>query len=355
MSIDSSVRFTVFASGPGGKSFVEKQVDFPTPGRNDVAVAITSCSVCYTDTLYAIQHEDQVVGHEAIGRVVFKGEDVTNVDIGDIVGLGYIRSTCLQCSFCLSGQENICPSRKTFADGLGGFANAIIWDSRFVFKIPESIEPRHAGPLTCAGAAVFAALYGYNVSPTSTVGVIGIGGLGHLAIKFAKAWGCKVVAISSTRDKEDDARSFGAHEFIYTQKPITSRTKMDFILNTVSGDLPWDAVVDLLDANGTLINMGLAGKDTMEIPYIPALFRQSSLVASRHVVKKMLDFAALHQIKPEIEELDMDVMVTDHPVMTVDIPYNSEETLGCSEACRRVQEQQARYRIVLNVPERLAL
>jgi D-arabinose 1-dehydrogenase-like Zn-dependent alcohol dehydrogenase len=100
-----------------------------------------------------------------------------------------------------------------------------------------------------------------------------------LSAKNAQSYSFLVVAISSTRDKEDDARSFGAHEFIYTQKPITSRTKMDFILNTVSGDLPWDAVVDLLDANGTLINMGLAGKDTMEIPYMPALFRQSKTFA----------------------------------------------------------------------------
>ncbi|KAF9364464.1 hypothetical protein BGX34_001393 [Mortierella sp. NVP85] len=340
MALDSGVSYTAFASGPEGKSFIEKQVELPRLSRNDVAVVIICCGVCYTDTMCAAQHEGKVVGHEVIGRVEFKGEGVSNVNIGDIVGLGYIRSTCLQCSFCLSGQENMCPDRKTFADGVGGFANASVWDSRFVYKIPETIEPRHAGPLTCAGAAVFAALYGYNVSPTSTVGVVGIGGLGHLAIKFAKAWGCKVVAISPTRDKECDARSFGAHEFICTKEPITSRTRMDYILNTVSGDAPWGIIVDLLEINGTLINLGLASKDTMEIPYMPALFKQlkvvGSLVASRHVVKKMFDFAALHQIKPEIEELDMDVT-------------------GCSEAFRRVREQQVRYRIVLNVPARLAL
>lgn len=226
MALDSGVSYTAFASGPEGKSFVEKQVELPRLSRNDgnttrlalqlfifivvrkemahfmstllvfsgikiVAVVIICCGVCYTDTMCAAQQEDKVVGHEVIGRVEFKGEGVSNVNIGDIVGLGYIRSTCLQCSFCLSGHENMCPDRKTFADGVGGFANASVWDSRFVYKIPETIEPRHAGPLTCAGAAVFAALYGYNVSPASTVGVVGIGGLGHLAIKFAKAWGCK--------------------------------------------------------------------------------------------------------------------------------------------------------------------
>lgn len=136
-------------------------------------------------------YEDHVVGHEIIGRVESKGEDVTNVEVGDVVGFGYIRSTCLNCKHCHSGQENLCERRTTFSEGVGGFANASVWDSRFVYKIPESIKPCHAGPLTCAGASVFGALYGYNVSPTATVGVVGIGGLGHLAIKFAKAWGCK--------------------------------------------------------------------------------------------------------------------------------------------------------------------
>lgn len=135
--------------------------------------------------------EGEVVGHEAIGRVVSKGEDVSNVDVDDVVGFGYLRSTCLNCTYCLSGEENLCSHRVTFTGGIGGMANAAVWDSRFVYKIPIAIEPRHAGPLICAGASVFGALYGYNISPTSTVGVVGLGGLGHLAIKFAKAWGCK--------------------------------------------------------------------------------------------------------------------------------------------------------------------
>ncbi|KAF9428311.1 hypothetical protein BGZ94_002818 [Podila epigama] len=331
---------TAFASAPGGKTFIQKSIELPVLGRNDVAVAIICCSVCYTDTMYAAMIEGSVVGHEIIGRVEFKGEDVTNVEVGDIVGFGYIRSTCLNCKHCHSGQENMCESRTTFSDGIGGFANASVWDSRFVYKIPPSIEPRHAGPLTCAGASVFGALYGYNVRPTDTVGVVGLGGLGHLGIKFAKAWGCKVVAISTSADKKEDALAFGAHEFICTKDPITTTTKMDFILNTVAGDLPWEDFIGLLETNGTLINLGVSSKGTMEIPYMPHLFKQlkvvGSLVASRHVVVKMLEFAARHNIKPEIEELDMTVK-------------------GCREAFRRVTEQKARYRVVLNVPEHLAL
>lgn len=223
--------YTAFAAGPGGQSFVQKRLELPKLGLFDgktrsfthplhghftmhfvyttfidltpctptlslhpfhvVAVAIICCGVCYTDTMYAAMAEGMVVGHEIVGRVEFKGEAVTNVDIGDTIGFGYIRSTCLECQFCLSGQENMCPKRTTFTDGIGGLANASVWDSRFVYKIPSSIEPRHAGPLTCAGASVFGALYGYNISPTATIGVVGLGGLGHLAIKFAKAWGCK--------------------------------------------------------------------------------------------------------------------------------------------------------------------
>ncbi|KAI1312227.1 hypothetical protein EDD11_003212 [Mortierella claussenii] len=332
--------YTAFASGPGGKTFVEKTLALPKLGRHDVAIAIICCSVCFTDTTFASMVEGQVVGHEIVGRVEFKGPDVTNVEINDIVGFGYIRSTCLQCSYCLSGQENLCPERKTFSDGVGGMANASVWDSRFVYKIPKEIEPRHAGPLTCAGASVFGALYGYNVSPTSTVGIVGIGGLGHMAIKFAKAWGCRVVAISPTREKELDARSFGAHEFICLKDPITTTIKMDYILNTAAGEVDWEVLINLMEINGTIITLGVSPKPTIEIPYMPVLFKQlkvvGSLVASRRVVKKMLDFAALHNIKPEIQEFEMG-------------------SKGCREAFRLVTEQQVRYRAVLNVPERLAL
>ncbi|KAF9277931.1 hypothetical protein BKA57DRAFT_483268 [Linnemannia elongata] len=332
--------YTAFAAGPGGQSFVQKQLELPKLGLFDVAVAIICCGVCYTDTMYAAMAEGMVVGHEIVGRVEFKGEAVTNVDIGDTIGFGYIRSTCLECQFCLSGQENMCPKRTTFTDGIGGLANASVWDSRFVYKIPSSIEPRHAGPLTCAGASVFGALYGYNISPTATIGVVGLGGLGHLAIKFAKAWGCKVVAISSSHEKKRDALAFGAHEFICTKDPITTTTKMDYILNTHVGDLPWETFVSLLITNGTLINLGIAAKPSMEIPYMPLLFNQlkvvGSLVASRHVVNKMFEFAARHNIKPEIEEYDMTAK-------------------GCREGFKRVTEQKARYRVVLNVPRNLAL
>ncbi|KAF9197663.1 hypothetical protein BGZ49_001811, partial [Haplosporangium sp. Z 27] len=139
-----------------------------------------------------------------------------------------------------------------------------------------------------------------------------------------------IVAISSTRDKEQDARSFGAHEFICTKEPLNSTTKMDYILNTVAGNVDWEYFINLLDSNGTLINMGVSHKPTMDIPSLPTIFKQlkvvGSLVASRHVVMKMLDFAALHNIKPEIQELEMGVK-------------------GCREACRLVTEQKARYRV----------
>ena len=138
------------------------------------------------------QVDGKVVGHEAIGRVEFKGEDVTNVDVDDIVGLRYIRSTCLECSYCLSGQDNLCPSQKTFADNIGSLSNASMWDSRYVHKIPESIKPRYTGPLMCAGSSVFGALYGYNISPTATVGIVGLGGLGHLAILLRRLGDAKV-------------------------------------------------------------------------------------------------------------------------------------------------------------------
>lgn len=116
---------------------------------------------------------------------------------GDGYSFGYLKSSCLDCEQCSSGNEILCAERVRFPEGLGGFAHQAVFDARFCYKIPENIEAKHAGPLMCAGATVFSALYNYNVSPTHRIGIVGIGGLGHLALQFARAWGCHVVAIST--------------------------------------------------------------------------------------------------------------------------------------------------------------
>lgn len=209
-----------------GTTFKEESFDVPDLNPFEVYIKIKACGVCYTDLYKLAAKSDVVAGHETVGQVVETGSFVKHLKVGDIVGyvawdnyawrwtvfrflqalfdrfaffnsFGYLKWSCLDCEQCTSGNEILCPERVRFPEGLGGFAHNAVFDSRFCYKIPETIEPKYAGPLMCAGATVFSAIYNYNINPTHRVGVVGIGGLGHLALQFAKAWGCYVVAIST--------------------------------------------------------------------------------------------------------------------------------------------------------------
>ncbi|KAL1922175.1 uncharacterized protein VTP21DRAFT_9714 [Calcarisporiella thermophila] len=304
---------------------------------NEALIKILCCGFCYTD-FYSLGKDGKILGHEAVGIVEEIGDGVKNINVGDVVGFGYQRSSCEHCEQCETGNDNLCKDKVVYSDDgvQAGFAQHAIWDASFVFKIPKEIEPKYAGPLMCAGATVFGAFYNYNLSPTATVGVIGIGGLGHLALKFARAWGCKVVALSGSANKKEEALEHGAHEFWNTREVLTSveeaqkLPKLDFILNTVSGDLPWDYYMHLLRPNGLFIIVGIPSKD-FTLPAIP-FFQQvrfaGSVIASRAVQKKMLEFAARHNIVPQIEEFSM-----------------TEQ--GLKEAMQKIKENTIRYRAVL--------
>jgi len=322
-----------------GTTFKEESFDVPDLNPFEVYIKIKACGVCYTDLYKLAAKSDVVAGHETVGQVVETGSFVKHLKVGDIVGFGYLKWSCLDCEQCTSGNEILCPERVRFPEGLGGFAHNAVFDSRFCYKIPETIEPKYAGPLMCAGATVFSAIYNYNINPTHRVGVVGIGGLGHLALQFAKAWGCYVVAISTNSSKIEEAKSFGAHEFWnskeFTDEKIEKLEKLDFIINTVSGELPWDQYLSLLKPNGTFILVGVTEKP-LTLHGGPFLGHQlkfaGSLVASRHVSNKMLQFAARHNIKPQIEEY----------------PMTAE---GTTQAVQRVRDNKARYRAVLIAPE----
>ncbi|KAJ2962010.1 hypothetical protein NQZ79_g2737 [Umbelopsis isabellina] len=320
-------------------TFKEETFEVADLNPFEVYIKIKACGVCHTDLYKLASKSDVVAGHESVGEVLETGSLVKHLKVGDIVGFGYLKWSCLDCEECSSGNEIMCPERVRFPTGLGGFAHHAVFDSRFCYKVPKSIEPKYAGPLMCAGATVFSALYNYKVSPTHRVGIVGIGGLGHLALQFAKAWGCHVVAISTNSSKTEEAKSFGAHEFWnskeFTEEKISKLEKLDFIINTVSGDLPWDQYFSLLKPNGTFVLVGVTEK--------PMTFNggafigdqlkfAGSLVASRHVSNKMLQFAARHNIKPQIEEY----------------PMTAE---GTAQAVQRVHDNKARYRAVLIAPE----
>lgn len=290
-------------------------------GPDEVDVAVTHCGICHTDVgmvdnEWGASKYPVVAGHEAVGTVAAVGANVEpgRVRVGQRVGVGAIAGACMCCEYCLAGRQNVCPQRDdTVMRGhRGGFASHVrASDWRFAHPIPDAIASEHAGPLLCAGTTVFAPLLRNGVKPTDRVAVVGIGGLGHLALQYLAKWGCEVTAISSSRDKEAEARELGAAHFLATkgtdelQKAAGS---FDFILSTVSADLPWDDYLGALRPQGKLCVVGLPEK--------PIAVHAFSLLPAEKVIAggipgspvetaQMLAFAARHGIKPIVETFPM--------------------------------------------------
>ena len=300
---------------------------------SEVLIKIIHCGLCYTD-LYMIEngwHRSTyplLPGHEIIGTIVKKGP-LAEAKIGTRVGVGWVRASCLNCPLCLQGNTNICSTKQGIYNlgRHGGFADHVIADARFAFPIPDSLDSAHAAPLLCAGATVYAPLH--FLSPAHSIGVIGIGGLGHLALQFYRAFGCEVSAISSTPSKEKEAKSFGATHF-YTWKKPPAPLQFDFLLCTTDAPLDWNLILTLLKPNGTLCLVSRPNQFTFDSSHLVSTQRKicGSNNAGRYVMNEMLAFAARHKIKPQIELM---------PLSKV------------NEAIEKIRTNQARYRIVLEV------
>ncbi|WNV86879.1 NAD(P)-dependent alcohol dehydrogenase [Umezawaea sp. Da 62-37] len=313
-------------------------------GPNEVDVRVTHCGICHTD-IGAIDDEwgfgrfPVVAGHETVGTVVATGDAVDRdlLPIGLRVGVGAIAGSCSACDWCLSGHQNLCARKDDviFRGIGGGFASHIrASDWRHVFPIPDAISDAHAAPLFCAGTTVFAPLLVHGVRPIDRVAVVGVGGLGHLAVQFLAKWGCAVTAISRTRAKEADARRFGATDFIATGEEGALRAAagtFDFVLTTATGDLPWDDYLGILRPRGKLCVVGVPDNPVTAgvLSLLPAEKTiVGGIVGSPVQTRQMLDFAARHDIRPEIETF---------PVADVE------------QALDRVRRGTARYRAVLEL------
>lgn len=303
-----------------------------------VEIAVEVCGLCHSDVHILRNHwrntEYPVVcGHEAVGEIVALGDAVEGSSVGDRVGVGWQNGACLRCEACLNGDENLCDeSRATARRQEGGFANRMRADHRFVHPIPDALSSAGAAPLLCAGATVFSPLEVYDVRPSMRVGVIGIGGLGHLAIRFAHAWGCEVTAFSTSPDKEDEARRLGADRFVVTRdesalKPL--RGTLDFIVSTIHANVDFTPYVMALRPHGTLCFVGAPSEPiTLHAGLLLGRSRRlaGSLIAPRARMRRMLEFAARHGIEAEVETMPM-------------------EAIG--DALARLEANRARYRIVL--------
>ncbi len=310
----------------------------PEPlGPHDVELRISHCGICHSDVHlvdgdWGVGRYPMVPGHEIVGTVAAAGPAVKHLAVGQRVGVGWQRSACLECEWCVSGQENLCAAEvATCVDQHGGFAERIRVDGRFAFPIPETLSSEHAAPLLCGGVTVYAPLSRW-ARPAMRVGVVGIGGLGHLALQFARAMGCEVTAISTSPDKETEAHSFGAHRFVATRDPKALRAAgqtLDLVLSTVFLAPDWKGLLRALRPNGVLCLVG-APDEPLKLDVGSMLGRQLSVTTSaiggRPAIREMLDFAARHGVAPRVQV---------RPLAEADA------------ALAEVRKGQARYRVVL--------
>ncbi|KAI0004737.1 GroES-like protein [Xylariaceae sp. FL0662B] len=274
-----------------------------------VLVKVTASGVCGTDLHYRTQ--DMVLGHEGVGIVEDLGPDCKHLKKGDRVGWGYSNDSCGFCAECLGGAEQYCLQRAIYGVAnfdQGSFASYAVWREAFLYTIPDELSDADAAPLQCGGATTFTALY--DVEPSETVGIMGVGGLGHIAIQFAAKLGCRVVVISGSDRKREEALNLGAHDFIATKEATELKVSspLNRLLVTTSAQPNWESILPIMAPRSSIYPLSVSSGN-LEIPYMPLILHgikvQGSLVASRTLHRKMLDFAALHGIKPITQKFPM--------------------------------------------------
>ncbi|KAJ7497660.1 chaperonin 10-like protein [Mycena latifolia] len=304
-----SVDFTVFKGTSEG--IVEATTRSAAPTGNQVLVKITHSGICGTDEHY--KEANIALGHEGVGTVQQIGGEVKGFKVGDVVGWGYTHKTCGTCDQCLLGQDQYCQNREYYGVHnlhQGSFGSHAIWDASFLFHVPEALAPEHAAPLMCGGATVFNVIETYNIRPTDRVGIIGIGGLGHLAVQFLAKMGSTVIVLSSTDAKREEALKLGATEFYPTKgvKELKIGKPLDHLLATTNSLPDWNLFLDIMKPTGTIYPLTIS-TNNFDIPTFPVVVKglniQGSAVAARSVHKRMLDFAARHGVKPMIERFPM--------------------------------------------------
>lgn len=307
-------------------------------GSEQVDIKVSYCGICHSD-LSMINNEwgmtqyPLVPGHEIVGEVVAAGKAVKNVKIGDKVGLGWFSASCMSCQECMDGSHHLCANNEaTIVRRHGGFANYVRGHWSWAIPLPEAIDMSKAGPLLCGGITVFNPIILANVKPTDTVGVIGIGGLGHMALKFLKSWGCEVIAFSSNANKKEQIMNMGANQVINSKSPEELEGiagKLNFILNTTNVTLDWSSYVSTLAPKGRLHTVG-AVLEPMAIPAFSLIGGEKSVggspLGSPALTKTMLDFCVRHDIYPTVEEFPFEKI---------------------NEAIKHLEEGKARFRVVL--------
>ena len=308
-------------------------------GPHDVEIEITHCGVCHSDLHlisndWGISQYPFIPGHEIVGKISAAGAEVKALQVGQRVGLGWQSNSCGICEWCIRGMENLCATAEgTCVHRHGGYADRVRANARFVIPIPEILQSEQTAPLLCAGITVYNPMRTLGINPSSRVGIVGIGGLGHLAIQFAHAFGAEVTAFSTSAAKEEEARALGAHHFVNSRESKLLKEAagtQDLILSTVNAEQDWSAFVAALRPTGTLCFVG--------VPPAPITLHAFPLISGKRSItgsptgspsqlKEMLDVAARHGIKATTESFAM---------------------AKANEAIEKVKKNKVRYRAVLS-------
>ena len=325
------------AVGPG-EPLQRQEVAPLTPGPGELVLDVLHCGLCHSDlsmldNAWGMSSYPLVAGHEAVGRVVAVGDGVDPAHLGQLRGLGWFAGSCGHCPQCLAGRANLCSSAESTIVGRpGAFASQVKARQDWAIPLPEGLSAADAGPLFCGGITVFAPLIDEAVSPTSRVAVIGVGGLGHMALQFCRAWGCEVTALTTNPAKAEEARALGAHRVVPLAELAGEAGRFDLIINTANQPLDWSVVIAALAPLGRLHQLG-AVLEPMTVNAFDLIVSRRAITgsptSSPASLLKMVEFCARHGIKPMVEHLPM---------------------TRINEAIERLHKGDVRYRFVLDGP-----
>lgn len=318
-------------------------------GAHDVQIEILYCGVCHSD-IHQVRDEwggsifPMVPGHEIVGRIVKVGDHVTKFKVGDLAGIGCFVDSCRVCVNCKNDEEQYClegmtgtynaRERETGAPTYGGYSSHIVVDEHYTLQVSDKLPLAGVAPLLCAGITTYSPLRHVGVTKGHKVAVLGLGGLGHMAVKFAAAFGAEVTMLSGSPSKEADAKRLGAHKFALTSDKATMESlkgEFDFILNTVSAEHSYSTYLNLLKTNGTMIIVGIPSEPA-KIPAFDLITQRKSILGSMiggiKETQEMLDFCAAHNIVSDVEVIDINYI---------------------NEAYERVLKSDVKYRFVIDI------
>jgi uncharacterized zinc-type alcohol dehydrogenase-like protein len=319
-----------YATASASSALAPFSIERREPGPGEVLIDILYCGVCHSD-IHQARDEwggsifPMVPGHEIVGRVAKIGAEVTRFRVGDTVGIGCFVDSCRQCEACEAGEEQFCAhgmsatynsfersgikldrNRPTY----GGYSTRITVDQNYVLRVPPGIPLERAAPLLCAGITTYSPLRHYGVKAGDEVAIVGLGGLGHMGVKLAKAMGARVTVLSHSPSKRDDALRLGADDFIATKDPEVFKThagRFDFILDTVSAQHDYNAYLGLLRLDGTMVLVGLPDPTPLAAGVLIRYRRRlaGSMIGGIRETQEMLDFCARHGVASDVEVIDI--------------------------------------------------